>query len=349
MKLILLEQINNLEQLPSSINQCINLYDQGKIDFKYLFNDIYNYITNNLLNNGELPADENIRVSNLLKSLKTNIDLLTNKEIKNKSSTIFSGKLADELNELYHIIDDYQKDANNLDTDIQDEVNRLGSYDLPFEHAKTDAERREIITNFFSDENFWGNNISYSDLVRVGSPLVTQLIYKGFNEKDNPFLTYLKQVLPNRDITESKYRVLHNLYVDGYIDDKDLRDARGSKVAIYIRQPRLFKENEDTIRNVLIKAANKNIRQNRKQKLYWAEVRNNIGLNDKNYKTCMAVINQIYSETDNIRDRNIDIYNLPNIDFKAYNDWKSILDNVNITEDNYRDILIDINNMYKEK
>lgn len=347
MKLILLESIQNLEQLPLSINQAKNLMENGKVAFKQAYSEISSFIRNNILGKNILSDADELEARNILNDLDKTIPNIADNRINN---TIFNSNdvITNQLDTLYNLADKVVKATTTPkeDQDIENELDKaekeVSNYDLPFEQAKTDAERRAIINKFLDDKDFWGKNITYMDLRDLGSPLVTQLIYKGFNETDNPFLVYLKQVLPNRDITEDKYRILHNLYVSGNITDDDLRKPNHSVVSRYIRHPALWKKSPEIIDRV--------IRQNsRTSREPWGEMRNNIGLTAKVFKTCMAVINELFAESDAIKASNIKKYDLPKFNNAEYNAWKRQLDKIIINSANYTNILEDIYNTYNKR
>lgn len=411
MKLVLVEDIRDMKDIPQSINQVKNELDNGEIAFRIVYEDVRDYLKANI---GMFSDNDARNIIEILNAIDSDIPQLDRKTIRNDQGNVFASNVQNNLNDLEEILSKYldglsekikilrelysKKDIyekikdrfseseqenyeiifDSIDKAIKSEdpklmtderinyyrdsledidlVNdseqagdRIDKYDVPFEKAKTEKERRDIIRKFFSDEEFWGENIGYYKLSRLGSPFITELFYRGFNEKDNPFIPFLKEVLPTIDIPEEKYRVIHNLFVRGDITEKDLRNKNNSKISRYIRSKELYNQSTERMEELLRSASTRNSKSNSENKRDWHDFINAIGINENNFKQCMSAILEEYAENENARMRFYNQYQLPRIDANDLNQWRWRLEKMNIDETNYRDILKYIYNRYNKE
>lgn len=403
MKLILLEDIREMKDIPQSIEQAKNLLENGEIAFRIAYEDVKNYLNAHMDMFSENDARD---IKQSLDDLDSSIQMVDRKNINRDQGNAFSFAIQNSLDDLSSILtkyiilrdlyskksefdkikdklsdtekDNYEKIFDSISKAIKEEDpklmtddmikfyrdtledldllskseqigNRLDTYDIPFEKAKTKEERREIIRKFFSDEEFWGPEIGYYKLSRLGSPLITQLMYRGFNEKDNPFIPFLKEVLPNIDIDEQKYRIIHNAFVKGDITEKDLRDKDASKLARYLRNPKLYEQSLEHMEELIRESSGRNQGRKDTQRKDWHEGIGSIGINENNFKQCMAAILEDYADNESARTKLYQDYDLPQISNDDFKQWRWRLNTLNIDEDNYRDVLKYIYNRYNKK
>lgn len=308
--------LNNLLDLVASVKQLSRVEDLIKKEATFKQNKKY------------FTDDEYKRITEIFNELK---EMLEKKDISKEIDP-----LEQELEKLLNKL----SDSKNVYANSKDD----NDYDKRYDEAKDQAERNEIIAEFFKDEDFWGKNISYYDLSILGSPLTTELHYKGFNEKDNPFLTLLKKILPNKDITEEKYRVIHNAYVNNDITDDDLTGKKNTKISQFLDSKQLWKQSPDVIEKVIENISDTDFRKN--NELAWKAlldqwINRNI-LNKDNYKILMSIINS-YIDSSDQQLRNKQQFNLLNLreiqDSKDRNiadellkKWKNILINADDEE-----------------
>ena len=308
--------LNNLLDLVASVKQLSRVEDLIKKEATFKQNKKY------------FTDDEYKRITEIFNELK---EMLEKKDISKEIDP-----LEQELEKLLNKL----SDSKNVYANSKDD----NDYDKRYDEAKDQAERNEIIAEFFKDEDFWGKNISYYDLSILGSPLTTELHYKGFNEKDNPFLTLLKKILPNKDITEEKYRVIHNAYVNNDITDDDLTGKKNTKISQFLDSKQLWKQSPDVIEKVIENISDTDFRKN--NELAWKAlldqwINRNI-LNKDNYKILMSIINS-YIDSSDQQLRNKQQFNLldlreiqdskdRNIADELLKKWKNILINADDEE-----------------
>lgn len=84
------------------------------------------------------------------------------------------------------------------------------------------ARADEVLNKYFKQEL---PDISIEKLQALGGTFEQELLKKGFAEASNPFISFVKHYLgkQGQSLTERQYMNLHNAYIDGLIDDNDLR------------------------------------------------------------------------------------------------------------------------------
>lgn len=312
----------------------------------------------------------------LAKQLSKVKNLIIKEETFKKNKNYFTDdenkRITEIFNELKEIFEDndISKDIDPLEKELEKLLDKLSDakktyadskydtdYDKRYNEAKDQTERNKIIAEFFQDKDFWGNKISYYDLSVLGSPLTTELHYKGFNEKDNAFLTLLKKILPNKDITEEKYRVIHNAYVNGDIHDNDLTGRNNRKMSQFLNSKQFWKQSPDVIEKLIDNVSNKDFRKN--NRVDWKALIdqwiNRNTLNKDNYKILMSIISS-YIDSSDQQLRNKQKFNLLDLrdiqtskESNIANEWlkksKNML--VNADDDDLIDMLEYINNRIK--
>lgn len=208
MKLILLEDIREMKDIPQSIEQAKNLLENGEIAFRIAYEDVKNYLNAHMDMFSENDARD---IKQSLDDLDSSIQMVDRKNINRDQGNAFSFAIQNSLDDLSSILtkyiilrdlyskksefdkikdklsdtekDNYEKIFDSISKAIKEEDpklmtddmikfyrdtledldllskseqigNRLDTYDIPFEKAKTKEERREIIRKFFSDEEF---------------------------------------------------------------------------------------------------------------------------------------------------------------------------------------------------
>lgn len=133
---------------------------------------------------------------------------------------------------------------------------------------------------FWSDyyNSYWGNNADY--IKSLGNSFIIEVEAKGFTELTNPFITYIKRVLieKNVPIKVETYNAIHDAYLDNRITDEDLKNSSIAKNKVFlgevniINSPDLFTYSYDNILEYL--------------DLQWAAVRqiNDASKNESSFK-----------------------------------------------------------------
>lgn len=126
-----------------------------------------------------------------------------------------------KINEILGITETAESDGTDK-TDNSNKADEDVDWAERLRKAPGQSERQQIWDEYFEKE--WGEN---ADRVRkLGKALIIELNHLGFNEKANPFISFIENniVTGVLNLNETSYGAIHNAYTKDYITSNDLRN-----------------------------------------------------------------------------------------------------------------------------
>lgn len=317
----ILDELNNLIKILDSANTITDRKKTNTVANNVNFEDAlrtvelytkYRDELNNLIEEHFLGDTDENNLSQLLSILNSieGLEALTSADDEQ-----FINILKNNPDNAQTLIDRYKelKSYTELIDDISGTTEYVeNDWDKAFNDALTFEQREAIVDKFLASEEVW-KNIDLEKLKALRTFLYTEFLYLGFNEETNPFITYLKNVLPTISIPAPIYEVIHNLYVKDVISANDLKfNSSNEKLIAALKSPLLYRLDAKKAENYLKSLGKKSKLTQNQTPVITRSTLEEYDINVTNYKDLMAGINYIINR-DNKEQYNkvVDSYKLP--------------------------------------
>lgn len=136
---------------------------------------------------------------------------------------------------------------------MTDEIRILldaGEYKEAIDKATSVAEEDEIFEHYFTNDPII-KLISKDKIDKISETFKEELIALGFNEIENPFISFVSHYLKDNELDLYKYNIIHNMFITGILDKNDLNGKSKDKWDHIIFNPSLYTQDNKSIEYII--------------------------------------------------------------------------------------------------